>query len=348
MQDTSTSTLIDEFEGELLTAGEPGYDERRRVFNGMIGRRPALIARCSCTADVVAAVGHAREHGLPVAVHGGGHGVSGHAVCEGGVMVDMRGMKDVRLDSGERRVYAEAGLTWGELDAATQQHGLAVTGGRMSSTGVAGFTLGSGSGWLERKHGLAADNLVSAELVLADGSVVRASEREHEDLFWGLRGGSGNFGIVTSFEFRLHPVGPIVLGGMLLHPGPRAVDVLRFFREFMAKAPDEVGAAVALISAPPAPFVPEAARGKPAAGIIVCYAGEIEEGERALAPLREFGPPVVDMIQPMPYTEAQKLIDPQAQPGRRNYWGGDFLSELSDQAIDVLCSAHAAVPSPTA
>jgi FAD/FMN-containing dehydrogenase len=216
----------------------------------------------------------------------------------------------------------------------------------MSTTGIAGFTLGSGSGWLERKLGLAADNLVSVQVVLADGSIVEASEREHPDLFWGLRGGGGNFGIVTSFEFALHPVGPVVLGGMLLHPGHRASEVLRFFADFMAEAPDEVGAAVALITAPAAPFVPEPARGKPAVGIIVCHAGSVEEGERALAPLRSFGPPVLEMVQPMPYTEVQKLIDPQAPAGLRNYWGGDFLPSLSEGAIDALCAAHATAPSP--
>ena len=216
----------------------------------------------------------------------------------------------------------------------------------MSTTGIAGFTLGSGSGWIERKHGLAADNLLSAEVVLAGGSVQTASEVENPDLFWALRGGGGNFGVVTEFEFRLHPVGPIMLGGMLAHPGERAGEVLRFFREFMAQAPDEVGAAAALITAPNLPFVPEPARGKPAAGIIACYVGEPQEGERVLAPLREFGPPVVDLLQPMPYTAVQRLIDPYGPAGMQNYWGGDFLSELSDDAIDVFCSAAATVPSP--
>jgi FAD/FMN-containing dehydrogenase len=346
MTATTIVRLDQRFAGELVCPGADSYDQLRRVFNGMIDRRPAAIARCNSSADVAMVIDYAREHRLPLSVHGGGHGVAGHAVCDDGVMVDLRPMKGAVVDADRRTVRAQAGLTWGELDARTQEFGLAVTGGRMSTTGIAGLALGSGSGWLERKLGLTADNLISAEVVLADGSVVTASEREHPDLFWGLRGGSGNFGVVTSFEFRLHPVGPIVLGGMLMHPGPRAGEVLRFFREFMAGAPDEVGAGVALITAPPEPFVPEAARGKPAAGIIVCYAGPVEEGEQVLAPLREFGPPVLDMVEPMPYTEVQKLIDPMNPPGLQNYWGGDFLTELSDGAIDVFCSAHEAVPSP--
>jgi FAD/FMN-containing dehydrogenase len=346
MTGVAVDRLKADFQGELLEPGEQQYDALRRVFNGMIDRRPAVIARCTCTGDVVAAVNYGREHGLSVAVHGGGHGVAGHAVCEGGVMIDLRPMKRIEIDPQRRTARAQAGLNWGEFDAATQEHGLAVTGGRMTTTGVSGFTLGSGSGWLERKFGLAADNMLSAEVVLADGSVVTASQQENPDLFWGLRGGSGNFGVVTEFEFQLHQVGPVLFGGMLLHPGDRAREVLRFFRQFMAEAPDEVGAAAALITAPPAPFVPEAARGKPAVGIIGCYVGGIEDGERALAPLREFGPPAVDLMQPMPYTAVQTLIDQSAPPGMQNYWGGDFLSELSDEAIEVFCAASAAAPSP--
>jgi FAD/FMN-containing dehydrogenase len=346
MQSTTASLPIEGFDGRALAPGDDDYDALRRIFNGMIDRRPALIARCTSAGDVAAAVSHARRHDLPIAVHGGGHGVAGHAVCDGGVMIDLRGMKGISVDPAARRVHAEAGLIWGELDAATQAYGLAVTGGRMSTTGVAGFTLGSGSGWLERKLGLAADNLLSAQVVLADGTIVEASEREHPDLFWGLRGGGGNFGIVTSFEFALHPVGPVMLGGMIMHPGFRAAEVLRFFADYMADAPDEVGAAVALITAPDAPFVPEPARGKPAVGIIACYAGGVEEGERALEPLRAFGPPALEMVQPMPYTEVQKLIDPQAPTGLRNYWGGDFYPSLSEGAIEALCAAHVTAPSP--
>jgi FAD/FMN-containing dehydrogenase len=347
MRQTMIGELEDEgFGGEVVGPGEPSYDALRRVFNGMIDRRPAVIARCTGAADVIAAIRYARDRDLPVAVHGGGHGVGGHAVCDGGLMIDLRPMKGVRIDRDRRIAHVQAGLTWGGLDRETQAFGLAVTGGRMSTTGVAGFTLGSGSGWLERKLGLAADNLISADVVLADGSFVTASETQHPDLFWGLRGGGGNFGVVTAFEFQLHPIGPTLLGGMLVHPEPRAAEVLRFFRDFMADAPDEVGAAVALTTAPAAPFVPKEARGKPAVGIITCYAGPIDEGERVLRPLREFGPPLVDRVAPMPYTEIQRLIDPSAPSGMQNWWGGDFHPELSDGLIDAFAAAAAAVPSP--
>jgi len=346
MTQVEVGRLQEELAGELVQPGDPRYESLRRVFNGSIDRRPAVIARCKSASDVAAAVNHGRREGLPIAVHGGGHGVAGHAVCDDGVMIDLRPMKAIEIDPARRRARAQAGLTWGEFDAATQASGLAVTGGRMSTTGIAGFTLGSGSGWLERKLGLAADNLISTEVVLADGSLVRASGDENEDLFWGLRGGSGNFGIVTMFEFQLHPVGPIVLGGLLFHPGDRAGEVLRFFRDFMAEAPDEVGAAVALITAPPLPFVPEEAQGKPAAGIAVCYAGDPEEGAEVIAPLREFGPPVVDLVEPMPYTAVQQLIDPTTPAGMQNHWGGDFLADLPDEAIDALASAAANTPSP--
>ena len=346
MAQVTSDRLQVDFAGELVRPGDPQYDALRRVFNGAVDRRPALIARCTGPGDVIAAVNHARDRGLEIAVHGGGHGVRGHAVCDGGVMVDLRPMNGIAIDAEHRRARVQAGVTWRELDAATQADGLAVTGGRVSSTGVAGFTLGSGSGWLERKLGLAADNLLSAEVVLADGSLVTASEDEDPDLFWGLRGGSGNFGVVTLFEFALHPVGPIVLGGMLLYPGSRAGDVLRVFRDFMADAPDELGAAAALITAPPAPFVPEPTRGTPVLGIIVCYAGDPAEGERVIAPLRDYGPPVADLVQAMPYTAVQQLIDPTMPAGLHHHWGGDFLAELPDDAIDAFCSAASVAPSP--
>jgi FAD/FMN-containing dehydrogenase len=345
MTQVMTDRLRADFVGELVEPGDTHYDTLRQVYNGAVDRYPALIARCTGTGDVVAAVNHARDHDLEIAVHGGGHGVRGHATCDDGMMIDLRPMKAVEIDVTGRRCRVQAGVTWRELDAATQGEGLAVTGGRVSSTGVAGFTLGSGSGWLERKLGLAADNLLSAEVVLADGSVVIASEREHPELFWGLRGGSGNFGVVTTFEFKLHPVGPIVLGGMLLYPGSRAREVLSVFRDFMAEAPDELGAGAALITAPPAEFVPEAVRGKPALGIIVCYAGDIAEGERVLTTLVESAPPAANLLQPMPYTAVQQLIDPTLPPGMHNHWGGDFLATLPDEAIDALCAAASTAPS---
>ncbi|MEA2308286.1 MAG: hypothetical protein QOI65_572, partial [Thermoleophilaceae bacterium] len=315
----------------------------RAVFNGMIDRHPALIARCATPDDVVAAVNLAREHHLPLSVYGGGHGVTGSAVVDAGICVDMRGMKGIEVDPEARTVRAEGGLTWGELDAATQEHGLAVTGGRVSGTGVAGLTLGSGSGWLERKLGFVCDNLVAAEVVTADGRKVTASEDENADLFWGLRGGGGNFGVVTAFHLRLHEIGPIVLGGMLIYPAAAAGELVRFYRDFVLGAPDEVGTGLAFITAPPLDFVPEPARGKPVVGVVVCYAGPVEEGEERMRPLREFGPPAVDMVQPMPYVAVQQLLDPPNQKGMQNYWTADFLADLPDEAVDVLVE-HATNP----
>ena len=343
MVDIASKFELEGFGGRLFHPGEDGYDDARAVFNGMIDRSPAVIARCSSDDDVVAAVGLARDQHLPLSVYGGGHGVTGSAVCDAGVCVDLRGMKGVDVDPDARRVRAEAGLTWGELDAATQEHGLAVTGGRVSSTGVAGLTLGSGSGWLERTLGFVCDNLVEAEVVTADGRKVVASESENADLFWALRGGGGNFGVVTAFHLRLHPIGPVVLGGMLIYPAAMAADLLRFFRDFMADAPDEVGGGVAFITAPPEEFVPEPVRGQPVVGVVLCYAGSVEDGEQALRPLREFGPPGVDMVQPMPYVAVQQLLDPANPKGMHNYWTADFLGELPDEAVDVLVG-HATQP----
>jgi FAD/FMN-containing dehydrogenase len=331
------------FGGEQFRPGGAGYDEARRVFNGMIDRSPALIARCSSADDVVLAVNLARERGLDVSVYGGGHGVTGAAVCDGGLCIDLRGMKGIAVDPAARTVRAEAGLTWGEFDAATQEHGLAVTGGRVTDTGIAGLALGSGSGWIERKYGFTCDNLVAAEVVTADGRRVVASETENADLFWGLRGGGGNFGIVTAFHLRLHPLGPIVLGGMLVYPAAMAAEVMRFWRDFMRDAPDEVGGGLAFVTAPPADFVPEPVRGHPVVGVIVSYAGPVEDGEAVLAPLRAFGPPGVDLVGPMPYTAVQQLLDEGNPSGTRNYWSADFYDDLPDEAVDVLV-AHATDP----
>ena len=255
-------------------------------------------------------------------------------------------MKGIEIDPEARTCRAEAGLTWGELDAATQEHGLAVTGGRMSTTGLGGLVLGGGSGWIERKCGYSVDNLVSVEVVTADGRILTASESENPDLFWGTRGGGGNFGVATSFEFRLHPIGPTVVGGMLIYPAEMAAAVLRNYRDAMADAPDEVGSGVALLTAPPADFVPEPVRGQPVVGVIVCHTGTPEEAEGALRPLREFGPPAVDMVGPMPYVALQKLVDDSYPAGLRNYWTGDFLAGLPDEAIEVLARFHLSTPSP--
>ena len=340
--------LRSRFAGELVTPADgPRYDELRAVFNAMFDRRPAVIARATRPADVVAALAYARAEGITVAVRAGGHSVAGYSTVDDGLVLDLRPMARIGVDPQTRRARVQPGVTWGELDRATQQHGLATTGGRMTTTGVAGFTLGSGSGWLERLHGLACDNLLSAEVVTADGRVLTASPAENADLFWGLRGGGGNFGVVTEFEFQLHPVGPTVMGGLLLYPRSRAPEVCRFFREFMRHAPREVGAGIVLMQAPPAPFVPPDLQGRPALGIIAAYFGDLDEGARVLLPLQEFADPVVDLVQPMPYLDVQAITDPGNPPGRRNYWRSDLLPDFPDEAIDALLAAAATAPSPT-
>jgi FAD/FMN-containing dehydrogenase len=343
MTDLSHSPVAIDFQGTTLRASDPGYDDARRVFNAMIDSRPERIMRCQATGDVVAALAIARAEGLPVSVYGGGHGVTGSAVIDGGLCLDLRGIDGVVVDPAAGTVRAGGGATWGAVDAATQEHGLAVTGGRVSATGVGGLTLGSGSGWLERALGFACDNLLSAEVVTADGRVVVASPEDNPDLFWALRGGGGNFGIVTEFTFRLHPVGPIVLGGMLMYPADMAEDLLRFWRDYMSDAPDEVGGGLAFITAPPLDFVPEPVRGRPVVGVLICYAGDPAVGQEVLAPLLEFGPPVVNMVQPMPYVAVQQLLDPANPKGMRNYWSADFYDRLPDEAIETLVS-HATRP----
>lgn len=334
------------FGGALLRPGEDGYDDARTVFNSMIDRKPAVIARCMSAADVAAALQAARASDMPVSVYGGGHGVTGSAVIDGGWCIDLRGMKGISVDPINRTVRAEAGLTWGEFDAATQEHGLAVTGGRVPSTGIGGLALGSGSGWIERKLGFTCDNLIKAEVVTADGRQVVASEDENPDLFWGLRGGGGNFGIVTAFHLRLHPIGPMVLGGMVIYPAQMGAAVMRNWRDFIVDAPDEVGGGVAFVTAPPLDFVPEAARGLPVVGVIISYAGDPDEGARVVAPLREFGPPAVDIVGPMPYLALQTLIEPANPKGKRNYWTADFFRELPDEACEVFAEHGARPVSP--
>jgi FAD/FMN-containing dehydrogenase len=347
MTSIDSSVLRSGFGGELLSAADGApYDAARAVFNAMFDRRPRLIARPSSTQDVVAALAFASSHDLPVAVRGGGHSVAGYSAIDGGVLIDLGAMRRVRVDVGARRARVQGGANWGEVDRATQAHGLATTGGRVTSTGVAGFTLGSGSGWLERMHGLSCDNLISAEVVTADRRVLTASATENEDLFWGLRGGGGNFGIVTEFEFKLHPVGPIVLAGLLLYPRSKAPEVCRFYRDFMSDAPREVGGGIVLMHAPPAPFVPPDLVGRPAVAVIAIYFGDIERGTRALAPLRAFGAPAADVVQPMPYCALQSLIDAANPPGRRNYWRSENLGELTDEAIDAFVACGATAPSP--
>jgi hypothetical protein len=336
------------FGGQLVQAGDPGYDDARAVWNGMIDCRPALVARCASADDVVAAVDLAREHGLTVAVRGGGHSVAGFGTCDDGIVIDLSAMNAVAVDPAGRTARAQAGATWGDFDAATQAHGLAVTGGRFSTTGIAGLTLGSGSGWLERRCGLTADNLLSVELVTAAGEQITVSETEHPDLFWGLRGGGGNFGIVTSFTYRLHEIGPIILGGLLVSLPDRAEGILRYARDHWPSAPDDLGGGIAFISAPPEPFVPAEMHFEPVVGQVICWTGDPEEGERVLAPIREVAQPVMDMVQPMPYTALQSMLDAGGPKGIQGYMKAGFMAELGDEAIAKVARHGAGRAGPLA
>jgi hypothetical protein len=339
--------LAEAMRGEVLHPESPGYDEARAVWNGMFDKRPAVIARCAGVADVIQAVDFARANALEVAVRSGAHSANGYGVCDDGIVIDLSPMKGIRVDPESHTVRAEAGLTWGEFDKETQAFGLAVTGGRFSTTGIAGLALGSGSGWLERKCGLTGDNLLSADVVTADGRLVKCSPRENEDLYWGIRGGGGNFGIVTSFVFRLHEVGPIIYGGMLVGDPAKAPEVLRFMREYMEEAPDDLGAGIAFVSAPPEPFVPPEMHFKPILGMIICWTGDQEEGERVLAPIREIMQPMMDMVVPMPYVALQSMLDGGGPKGIRGYMKAEFMDELSDAAIEKFVAHGATRPSPT-
>ncbi len=336
LDDVTLADLAQRFRGEIIRPGDAKYDAARAIWNGAIDRHPALIARCSGAADVRAAVRFARERDLLVAVRGGGHNVAGTAVCDGGLVIDLSSMKGLWVDPTKRTARAEAGLLWGDFDRETQAFGLAAPGGIISHTGIAGLTLGGGLGWLMRQHGLAADNVLSADVVTADGDFLRASAEENADLFWGLRGGGGNFGVVTSFEYRLHPVGPIVLAGVMLYPAANARAVLGFYRDFIASAPNELTTIVVLRMAPPAPFLPPEVHGQPVVVIGACYAGSVDEGERVIAPLRRFVEPLVDLIQPAPYVSHQSLFDPTAPHGLGYYWKSEYVPSLSDALIDTL------------
>lgn len=336
------------FSGELLSDGDDGYESARLVWNGCFDRRPALIARCRNASDVRAAVDFGREQGLTIAVRGGGHSSRGYGTWDDALVIDLSPMKAIEVDPLSQTVRAQPGLTWGEFDQATQEYALAVTGGRFSTTGIAGLTLGSGSGWLERRCGLTLDNLLSADVVTADGGILRANENEHPDLFWALRGGGGNFGVVTSFTYRLHRIGPIIYGGILATLPERASDTLRFLREYMADAPDDLGAAAAFISAPPEPFVPEEMHFAPIFALVICWTGDLDEGERVVGPIREVAQPVMDMVQPIPYTVLQTMLDAGGPPGTRAYFKAEFLPELSDGAIEAACRHGAVRPGPMA
>jgi FAD/FMN-containing dehydrogenase len=331
----SVEALRRRLAGEVIVPGDSGYNESRKVFNAMHDKRPAVIARCAGTADVVAAVNFARQNGLVVAVRSGGHSVAGLSICDGGILIDLAGLKRIEVDPKARTARAGGGVLWGEFDAATQQHALHTPGGRVTTTGVGGFTTGGGYGWTSSKYGLTCDNLISAEVVLADGRVVTASEQENVDLFWGIRGGGGNFGIVTEFEYRLHPLGPSVLAGLALWPIERAADVLRAWRDYVDASPDELSTACAMLTAPPEEFVPDHLKGQVVFGMVAMYVGDPENGAEVIQPLKALGP-VVDLIQPMPYTVFQALLDPTAPKGHRSYWRGEYLKSLSDEAIKTF------------
>jgi FAD/FMN-containing dehydrogenase len=357
MTDTSTvprggvleATALDElregFRGDVIEPGSAAYDESCTVFNGMFERRPAAILRPAGTADVIRAIGLARLSGLPLAIRGGGHSVAGFSMCEGGIVIDTRSMKGIRVDPNKKTARAQAGLNWGEFDRETQSFGLATTGGRVTTTGVPGFTLGSGSGWLERKHGFAADNLISVDLVTAEGEVVTASDTENAELMWGLRGGGGNFGVVTEMEFQLHDVGPVVYGGLAAFDPARSHEVIRMWRDMSEDAPEALGWAVASITAPPAPFVPQEWQGRRVIAIAGQFAGDLEEAERLMKPLRGLKP-VVDLWQPMPYLAVQGLLDPGNPYGARSYWRAYNVGGLDESAIDTFVEQAAAIPSP--
>lgn len=334
-------------QGSLLAPGAPGYDESRTIWNAMIDRRPGLIVRCAAPADVALAVRFAREHDLLLAVRGGGHSIAGNAVCEGGLMIDLSPMKAVRVDPASRTARVEGGATLADFDREAQAAGLATPLGINSTTGVAGLTLGGGFGWLSRKFGLTVDNLLSAEVVTAKGEVVRASSDENPDLFWAIRGGGGNFGVVTSFEFRLHRVGPEVLSGLIIHPLDAARDVLRFYRDFLPTTPEEFVCWFVLRKAPPLPFLPAEWHGREILALAVCYSGSsLAEGERIAAPLRGFGKPIADVIAPQPFAAWQTILDPLLTPGFRNYWKSHDFGEVSDGLIDVLIAHARKLPDP--
>jgi FAD/FMN-containing dehydrogenase len=330
----------------VIHPGDEAYDEARSVFNAMIDKRPALIVRPTTAAGVVEAVNLARKRGLPLAVRCGGHSVSGMGTCDDGVLVNLSLMKGVDVNPAARTARVNAGVLAGELDRDTQVFGLATPSGRVTTTGVGGFTLGGGYGWLSPKYGLACDNLISVDVVTADGKLVKASESENEDLFWGVRGGSSNFGVVTSYEFRLHPVGPSVYGGMVMHPITEAQERLRAWRDYVQQAPEELSTATAIFNAPPEPFVPDALQGRPVLGMLVMYIGDVDEGADVVRPLKDLGPPAVDGIEQMPYTAFQELLDPTAPWGTQVYNSGEHLRELSDEAIDTFVHHAGKVATP--
>ncbi len=332
--------------GDVLLPGDGGYDDSRGIWNAMIDRRPGMVVHCRTGADVERAVAFAAEHKLLTAIKGGGHNIAGNAVCDDGLMLDLSAMKAIEVDADARTARVEAGALLADLDAATQAHGLALPLGINSTTGVAGLTLGGGYGWLSRKFGLTIDSLMAADIVTADGRNRRVSAAENPELFWAIRGGGGNFGVVTSFDFKLHPVGPEVLSGLVVHPIVAAPDLLRDYRKLAAAMPDELTVWVVMRKAPPLPFLPDEWHGKEVLVFAACYAGDMAEGERALAPLRALGKPIADVIGPHPYAGWQQAFDPLLTPGARNYWKSHNFDAVEDGLVDVLSEAVGRLPTP--
>lgn len=345
LQGSALEGLRRRLRGEVLALGEPGYEEAREIWNGMVDRRPAAIARCVSAEDVVQCVRFAREHGVLVAIRGGGHNIAGNALCDGGLVIDLSPMKRVEVDARARRATVEPGCTLGDFDAAAQAHGLATPLGINSTTGVAGLTLGGGFGWLSRKYGMTVDNLLSADVVTAEGQRVRASQRENPDLFWGLRGGGGNFGVVTRFEFQLHPVGPEVLTGLIVFPFEQGKSVLTQFARFTETMPDELNVWMVTRKAPPLPFLPPEVHGKEVVALALCYAGDPQRGERLVQPLRGFGKAYGEHVGVQPYVAWQQAFDPLLAKGARNYWKSHNFTQLSEGALDSILEYAGRLPS---
>ena len=341
----ATQKLKGKVKGQVVLPSDPNYDEVRKIWNAMIDRRPAVIVQCAKADDIPHALEFARLNGLEVSIRGAGHNIAGNALCEGGLMIDLSTMKNVRVDVTNRRAFVEPGATLADFDEAVQKHGLATPMGINSTTGVSGLTLGGGFGWLTRKYGMTVDNLVSAEVIIADGKKIRASENENADLFWAIRGGGGNFGIVTQFEFKLHPVGPQILAGLIVFPLKQAKQVLRQYREFVESAPEELSVWVVLRQAPPLPFLAKEVHGKPVVVLAICHVGDIAEGEKLTKPLRRFGEVQGEHIGAQPYVQWQKAFDPLLTPGARNYWKSHNFTELRDEALDAMIEFANKLPS---
>jgi FAD/FMN-containing dehydrogenase len=349
MQTQSNETiemLKSKVKGQIVLPDDPNYNEVREIWNAMIDRKPAVIVQCAEVDDVLHALSYARENGLEISIRGGGHNIAGSALCDNGVLIDFSNMTNVSVDAQKRRAYVEPGATLGDFDKAVQAHGLATPVGINSITGIAGLTLGGGLGWLNRKHGMTVDNLVSADMITANGRKIHVSEDENADLFWAIRGGGGNFGVVTQFEFKLHPVGPEILAGLLVFPIDQAKRVLQKHREFVKTAPDELNIWVVIRKAPPLPFLPEDVHGKEVVVLAIFYAGDIAEGEKLIDPLRSFGDPYGEHIGAQPYIQWQQAFDPLLTSGARNYWKSHNLTELSDGLLDSIIEFAGKLPSP--